>query len=317
MLYEDAGVNLRKADKVVEIVKKITLSRDVIGGFGGILDLSDILKNYRHPVLVSSTDGVWTKIKLALEVGYLEPIGIDLVAMCVNDILTLGATPLFFLDYYATGKIDEKTFEAVIQGIVEGLKISGGQLLGGETAELPGMIPVDVFDVAGFVVGVVEKDLIPQKENIAPGDRIWGIPSNGIHSNGFSLVRKIVKEAEIDLYEDYGTGEPIFREILKPTRIYVPEIKELLGKVEIKGMAHITGGGLNENVKRVIPESLDIEINWESWNVPWIFRKLQEWGNVPTEEMRRVFNIGIGYVIITPPSVNFDDFIEIGRVVEK
>ncbi len=317
MLYKDAGVNLERANKVVEIVKKITLSHDVIGGFGGIYDLSDILKNYRHPVLVTSTDGVGTKIKLALEVDYLEPIGIDLVAMCVNDILTLGASPLFFLDYYATGKINEKTFKVIIEGIIEGLKISGGQLLGGETAELPGMISSEIFDVAGFVVGVVEKDLIPRKESITAGDLIWGIPSNGIHSNGFSLVRKIIEEAGIDLYKDYGTGEPIYKEILKPTRIYVPEVKKLLGNVEIKGMAHITGGGLIENVKRVIPESLYIEIDWDSWNVPWIFRKLQEWGDVPTDEMRRVFNMGIGYVIITPPSVKLEGFFEIGRVTEK
>lgn len=317
MLYKDAGVNLEKANKVVEIVKNLTTSGDIIGGFGGIFDLSDILKNYEHPILVTSTDGVGTKIKLALEVDYLDPIGIDLVAMCVNDILTLGAMPLFFLDYFATGKINEKTFGKVIQGIVEGLKISGGQLIGGETAELSGMIASDVFDVAGFVVGVVEKDLIPRKESITSGDRIWGIPSNGIHSNGFSLVRKIIKGAGIDLYRDYGTGEPIFKEILKPTRIYVPDIKKLLGSVEIKGMAHITGGGLVENIKRVIPESLDIEIDWDSWDVPWIFKKLQEWGDVPTDEMRRVFNMGIGYAIITPPSVTFDEFLEIGRVAEK
>lgn len=317
MLYRDAGVNLEKANKVVEIVKDLTLSREIIGGFGGVFEIIDALKNYRHPVLVASTDGVGTKIKLALEVDYLDPIGIDLVAMCVNDILTLGARPLFFLDYYATGKIDNRIFKKIIGGIVKGLEISGGKLIGGETAELPGMISDDIFDVAGFVVGVAEKNLIPRKDSVVPGDRIWGLPSNGIHSNGFSLVRKILKDTGIDLYKDYGTGTPIFEEILKPTRIYVPDIENLLGQVEIKGMAHITGGGLVENVKRVVPDHLDVEINWDSWEVPWIFKKIQEWGDVPIEEMRRVFNMGIGYVVITPSTVNLQDFLEIGKVAKK
>ncbi len=316
MFYRDAGVNLDKASRVVEIVKNF--SREV-GGFGGIFDISGILKNFEEPVLVTSTDGVGTKIKLAVEANYLDPIGIDLVAMCVNDILTLGALPLFFLDYYATGKIDEKTFSEVIKGIKKGLEISGGILLGGETAELPGMIDVDIFDVAGFVVGIVEKKNMPDKGSIREGDTILGLPSSGLHSNGFSLVREVIRKAGINIFEDPGNG-PLYLELLKPTRIYVPEIKKLLG-MEIKGMAHITGGGLVENVERVIPENMRAEIDWSSWEVPWIFRKIQEWGDVPEDEMRRVFNMGIGYALITsrPEEIMevVPEFKVIGRVSRK
>ncbi len=295
MLYKDAGVNLDKAARVVDIARRYS---DRIGGFGGVFDISSI-KDFRNPVLVSSTDGVGTKIKLAIEADYLEPIGIDLVAMCVNDILTLGATPLFFLDYFATGKIDEKVFSEVLKGIKKGLDISGGILLGGETAELPGMISEEIFDVAGFVVGIVEKEHIPDKDRIESGDVILGLPSSGIHSNGYSLVRKIIQDARIDIFRDYGSGKPLYLELLTPTRIYVPEVKKLIGKYEIKGMAHITGGGLVENIQRVLPEGTEPDIDWSSWEIPWIFKKLQEWGNVPEHEMRRVFNLGIGYVVIT------------------
>ncbi len=299
MLYKDAGVNLNKAQKVVKIVKKLSLKRDIIGGFGGLFELGEVLKDYENPVLVSSTDGVGTKIKLALEANYLKPIGIDLVAMCVNDILTVGARPLFFLDYYATGRIDEKKFESIIRGINEGLKQSGGILLGGETAELPGMINEEIFDVAGFVVGIVDKNKIPCKENIKPGDVVLGLPSNGIHSNGFSLVRKVLRDRGIDIFRDYGTGQPLYRELLKPTRIYVKDILKVLDKIDIKGMAHITGGGLVENTERALPEGRSVEIYWDQIKIPWIFEFLMEKGDIPVEEMRRVFNMGVGFVVIT------------------
>ena len=299
MLYEDAGVNLNKAQKVVEIVKNLSLKEDKIGGFGGLFELGEILKDYENPVLVSSTDGVGTKIKLALEANYLKPIGIDLVAMCVNDILTVGARPLFFLDYYATGRIDEAKFESIIRGINEGLKQSGGILLGGETAELPGMIDEEIFDVAGFVVGIVDKNKIPRKEDIEPGDVVLGLPSNGIHSNGFSLVRKVLRDRGIDIFRDYGTGQPLYIELLKPTRIYVKDILKLLDKVDIKGMAHITGGGLVENTERALPEGRRVEIYWDRIKTPWIFEFLMEKGDIPVEEMRRVFNMGVGFVVIT------------------
>ncbi len=299
MLYEDAGVNLNKAPKVVEIVKNLSLKGDKIGGFGGLFELGEILKDYENPVLVSSTDGVGTKIKLALEANYLKPIGIDLVAMCVNDILTVGARPLFFLDYYATGRIDEAKFESIIKGINEGLKQSGGILLGGETAELPGMIDEEIFDVAGFVVGIVDKNKIPRKEDIEPGDVVLGLPSNGIHSNGFSLVRKVLRDRGIDIFRDYGTGQPLYRELLKPTRIYVKDILKLLDKVDIKGMAHITGGGLVENTERALPEGRRVEIYWDRIKTPWIFEFLMGKGGIPVEEMRRVFNMGVGFVVIT------------------
>ena len=297
MLYKDAGVNLKKAQKVVEIVKELTTNRDAIGGFGGIFELGEVLKEFENPVLVSSTDGVGTKIKLALEVDYLDPIGIDLVAMCVNDILTVGARPLFFLDYYATGKIDERVFKKIIKGINEGLKQSGGILLGGETAELPGMIDEGIFDVAGFVVGIVDKKNIPRIEEIKSGDVVLGLPSNGIHSNGFSLVRKVIEN--IDISKDYGTGRPLFEELLRPTRIYVKDILKLLKRVKIKGMAHITGGGFEENTLRALPEGAKLRIFWDKIKVPWVFNFLMEKGNIPIEEMRRVFNMGIGYVVIT------------------
>ncbi len=299
MLYKDAGVNLNKAQKVVEIVKNLSLKGDEIGGFGGLFELGEVLKYYEKPVLVSSTDGVGTKIMLALEANYLEPIGIDLVAMCVNDILTVGARPLFFLDYYATGRIDEVKFESIIKGINEGLKQSGGILLGGETAELPGMIDEEIFDVAGFVVGIVDKNRIPRKEDIKPGDVVLGLPSNGIHSNGFSLVRKVLKDKEIDIFMDYGTGQPLYIELLKPTRIYVKDILKLLDEVGIKGMAHVTGGGLVENTERALPEGRHVEIYWDQIKTPWIFEFLMEKGDIPVEEMRRVFNMGVGFVVIT------------------
>lgn len=302
--YRAAGVDLEKANLLVEIVKKYSSSlpqKGVLSGIGGYAGLFSLdLNNYKNPVLVSSTDGVGTKIKLAIKLGSHKGIGIDLVAMCVNDIITCGAKPLFFLDYLAFGKFEEKIFEELIAGIVEGCKISQCALLGGETAEMPGMYAPGDYDCAGFVVGIVEREKIIDGSTISIGDVLIGIPSSGLHSNGFSLVRKILEEKQISLdYIPEELGRPIGEVVLTPTKIYVPTMLTLTNKgYKIKGCAHITGGGFIDNLPRILPKNCKVIIEKNTWEKPVIFQLLQKWGEISEEEMYHVFNCGIGFVLI-------------------
>ncbi|QER41604.1 phosphoribosylformylglycinamidine cyclo-ligase [Thermodesulfobacterium sp. TA1] len=302
--YKEAGVDLEKANLLVDIVKKHTVGlsqKGVISGIGGYAGLFALdLNTYKNPVLVSSTDGVGTKIKLAIKAGFHKGIGIDLVAMCVNDIITCGAKPLFFLDYLAFGKFEEKIFEELIAGIVEGCKTSQCALLGGETAEMPGMYAPGDYDCAGFVVGIVERDKIIDGSTVSIGDVLLGIPSSGLHSNGFSLVRKILEEKNINLdYIPEELGKPIGEVVLTPTKIYVPVMVTLTNKgYNIKGCAHITGGGFIDNLPRILPQNCKAVIEKNSWEKPPVFKLFQTWGDISEEEMYRVFNCGIGLVLI-------------------
>ena len=305
--YKDAGVDIDAGNELIEKIKPIVKSTTrpgvmgSIGGFGGLFDLSQL--NYSNPVLVSGTDGVGTKLKLANMMNDHSTIGIDLVAMCVNDIIVLGAEPLFFLDYYACGHLETDEAAAVIGGIAEGCKQSGCALIGGETAEMPGMYARGDYDLAGFVVGAVEKDAALTGKDIQADDVIIGIASSGPHSNGYSLIRKILKINNTDLNEMLGE-RTIGEQLLQPTEIYVKPLLDLLDSaVEVKGIAHITGGGLMENISRVIPEGLAITIDLTSWDCVNIFTWLQEKGNLSDNEMLRTFNCGIGMVVI----VNKDD----------
>lgn len=303
--YKEAGVDLEKANLLVNIVKKHvkkisqTGVLSEIGGFAGLYALD--LSSYKNPILVSSTDGVGTKIKIAISAGSHKGIGIDLVAMCVNDIITYGAKPLFFLDYIAFGKFDEKIFEELIEGIVEGCSLSQCILLGGETAEMPGMYQIGDYDCAGFVVGIVERDKIIDGSEISIGDLIIGLASSGLHSNGFSLVRKVLFE-DHKLSLDYipeALGKPLGEVLLTPTKIYVPTLTTLLNKeVKIKGCAHITGGGFIDNISRILPRNSKAVIKKNSWEIPSIFTFIKDLGNISEEEMYRVFNCGIGFIII-------------------
>jgi len=300
--YKDAGVDIDAGNALIEKIKpsiKSTKRNGVmggIGGFGGLFDLSSL--NLKNPVLVSGTDGVGTKLKLANMMNDHTTIGIDLVAMCVNDIIVLGAEPLFFLDYYACGKLDTDEAAAVIRGIADGCKQSGCALIGGETAEMPGMYAKGDYDLAGFVVGAVEKDAALTGENIQADDVIIGIASSGPHSNGYSLIRKILEVNNTDLAEIVGE-KSIGSQLLQPTQIYVkPLLKLLDSAIEVNGIAHITGGGLMENISRVIPEDLAISINLNSWQSGVVFDWLQEKGNLSQTEMLRTFNCGIGMVVI-------------------
>ncbi len=303
--YKAAGVDLEKANRLVDIVKKITEKlpqRGVVSGIGGYAGLFSLdVSAYKNPILVSSTDGVGTKIKIAIMANEHKGIGIDLVAMCVNDIITCGAKPLFFLDYLAFGKFDEKVFTELIEGIGEGCQISQCTLLGGETAEMPGMYAPSDYDCAGFVVGIVERNEIIDGSSISIGDIIIGIASSGLHSNGFSLVRKIIfEEQKLNLdYIPEELGKPLGEVLLTPTKIYVPIIKTLLNRdLEIKGCAHITGGGFIDNLPRILPKNCKAVIEKNAWEKPAIFPFLQKLGNISEEEMYRVFNCGIGLVLI-------------------
>src|SRR5712691_7933561 len=289
--YRDAGVDIEAGDALVEAIKPFagrTLRPEVLAGIGGFGALCQIPKKYRHPVLVSGTDGVGTKLKLAFELGRHDTVGIDLVAMSVNDVLVQGAEPLFFLDYYACGKLDNRVATDVIRGIARGCELAGCALIGGETAEMPGMYPEGEYDLAGFCVGVVEKDRIVDARSIRPGDVILGLASSGPHSNGYSLIRKILERAK----------PPRGVDLLEPTRIYVKPVLKLLESVPVKGLAHITGGGLTGNVPRILPEKTKAVIEKVSWPRPPVFQWLQREGNVAEEEMHRVFNCGIGMVLV-------------------
>jgi phosphoribosylformylglycinamidine cyclo-ligase len=300
LTYRDAGVDIDAGDELVERIKpfaKRTLRPGVLAGIGGFGALFEMPKGYREPVLVSGTDGVGTKLKLAFELGRHDTIGIDLVAMSVNDILTLGAEPLFFLDYYACGKLDVDTASEVVKGIAIGCERAGCALIGGETAEMPGMYTPGEYDLAGFAVGVVEKSRIIDGCHITPGDVVLGLASDGVHSNGYSLVRRIIASHGGDLSGKLGNTS-IAELLLAPTRIYVRPVLEAMKCVTIKGLAHITGGGLLGNVPRVLKDDLTARIDSSAWERPPIFRWLEARGNVPEDEMLRVFNCGIGMAAI-------------------
>ena len=301
LTYRDAGVDIDAGDQLVENIKpyaRKTLRKGVLAGIGGFGALFEIARDrYREPVLVSGTDGVGTKLKLAFELNRHATIGIDLVAMSVNDILTCGAEPLFFLDYYACGKLDVATATDVVKGIAAGCEAAGCALIGGETAEMPGMYPGGEYDLAGFAVGIVEKSRIIDGSTIAEGDVVLGLASSGAHSNGYSLIRKIIAVKGIDLSGRLD-GRPLSDAILEPTRIYVKPVLKLLQAVAVKGLAHITGGGIVENVPRVLPEHLGARIERGAWPLPPLFRWLQEQGNVADAELHRVFNCGIGMAVV-------------------
>jgi len=299
--YRDAGVDIDAGDALVENIKpfaKRTMRPEVLGGIGGFGALVEISKKYREPVLVSGTDGVGTKLKLAFEWNRHDTVGIDLVAMSVNDILVQGAEPLFFLDYFACGKLDVPQATDVVKGIAAGCEQAGCALIGGETAEMPGMYPVGEYDLAGFAVGVVEKSQIITGKTIAAGDVVLGLASNGANSNGYSLVRKIVERATPDLDAVFDAGKTLRETIIAPTRIYVKPLLALMQQLTVKGMAHITGGGITENTPRVLPSDVVAEIDASSWPLPPLFKWLAHHGQVEMQEMYRTFNCGIGMVVI-------------------
>ena len=298
--YRDAGVDIDAGDALVERIKPLartTLRDGVLAGIGGFGALFEVPKRYREPVLVSGTDGVGTKLKLAFHMDRHDTVGIDLVAMSVNDILVQGAEPLFFLDYFACGKLHVDTAAAVVSGIAEGCRQAGCALIGGETAEMPGMYPDGEYDLAGFAVGAVEKSAIIDGRSIVAGDAVVALASSGPHSNGYSLIRRIVEVGRADLSADFH-GRPLGEALLAPTRIYVKPVLQLLGKVPVKGIAHITGGGIVENVPRVLPDGMKAVIRRASWNLPPVFTWLQTQGKVADAEMHRVFNCGIGMVLV-------------------
>ncbi len=302
LTYRDAGVDIDAGDALVDRIKPLaakTMRDGVMGGIGGFGALFEVPKKYQEPVLVSGTDGVGTKLRLAFEWDRHDTVGIDLVAMSVNDILVQGAEPLFFLDYFACGKLSVDTAAAVVGGIAKGCELSGCALIGGETAEMPGMYPDGEYDLAGFAVGAVEKAKIINGKNIGAGDKLIGLASSGAHSNGFSLIRKIIERAGAKPTDDFH-GQPFGDVVMAPTRLYVkPVLAALAAHGEaIKGLAHITGGGLLENVPRILQKGLSAKIHKNAWTLPPLFQWLQEQGNVADDEMHRVFNCGIGMVLI-------------------
>jgi phosphoribosylformylglycinamidine cyclo-ligase len=300
LTYAQAGVDIDAGDRLVENIKPLarrTLREGVLAGIGGFGALFEVPRRYREPVLVSGTDGVGTKLKLAFQLGYHDSVGIDLVAMSVNDILVQGAEPLFFLDYFACGKLDVDVATRVVGGIARGCEQAGCALIGGETAEMPGMYPTGEYDLAGFAVGVVEKSAIIDGSRIAPGDAVLGLASSGAHSNGYSLIRRILETSGADLSADFH-GRRFSDVIMAPTRIYVKPVLELMRQLEVKGLAHITGGGLTENVPRVLPDALTAEIERGAWPRAPLFDWLQNQGRVADQEMFRVFNCGIGMVVV-------------------
>ena len=302
LTYRAAGVDIDAGNAVVERIKplvKRTFRPEVMGGLGGFGGLFDLSGKYKEPVLVSGTDGVGTKLKLAQILGRHDTIGIDLVGMCVNDVLVQGAEPLFFLDYFATGKLDVETTVAVVGGIAKGCELAGCALIGGETAEMPDMYPPGEYDLAGFTVGAVEKSQMLGGEAIVAGDVILGVASSGPHSNGYSLVRKILDRAGSPLNLDVG-GAKLADALMAPTTIYVKPILDLLKQGTVHGMAHITGGGLKENIIRVVPEGLGVALDASTIVLPPVFDWLMREGNVAREEMWRTFNCGIGFTVILP-----------------
>ena len=300
MSYRDAGVDIDAGDALVEAIKpyaRRTMRPEVLTSIGGFGALVEISKKYREPVLVAGTDGVGTKLKLAFLLKRHDTVGIDLVAMSVNDILVQGAEPLFFLDYFACGKLDVATATDVIKGVARGCELAGCALIGGETAEMPGMYPAGEYDLAGFAVGVVEKSAIIDGSAICPGDAVLGLASSGAHSNGYSLIRAIIERVKPDLQADFH-GRPLAEVLLEPTRIYVKPLLALMQQIKVKGLAHITGGGLVENIPRALPGGVTAVLQRSAWPMPPLFNWLQQHGGVAAAEMHRVFNCGIGMTLI-------------------
>lgn len=302
--YAEAGVDIDAGNRTVDLIKEHIRSTNrpgVLGGIGGFGGLFSLAKGqYKEPILVASTDGVGTKLMVAFELDCHETIGIDLVAMCVNDILVQGAEPLFFLDYLAVGKLYPEKAAAIVKGIAQGCRQGGCALIGGETAEMPGLYAADDYDLAGFAVGIVDREKLIDGSQITAEDRIIGLASTGLHSNGYSLARKVLLEGN-----DLPPPEmaKIKEELLIPTKIYVPYVLPLLEKYPIKGMAHITGGGLTENLPRILPEGLDASLKMGSWDIPPIFPLIAKEGPVATEEMYRTFNMGIGFALVVSPEI--------------
>ncbi len=298
--YKDAGVDIDAGDALVERIKphaRRTMRPEVLAGIGGFGALIEISKKYREPVLVAGTDGVGTKLKLAFELNRHDTVGIDLVGMSVNDILVQGAEPLFFLDYFACGKLSLDTAEAVIAGIAQGCEQAGCALIGGETAEMPGMYVGGEYDLAGFAVGVVEKSRVIGGQNIMPGDVVLGLASSGAHSNGYSLIRKLIDSAGVGLKSDFH-GQPFAEAVMAPTRIYVKPILALIEQLTVKGMAHITGGGITGNLPRCLPDTVAARVDTRAWTRPPIFDWLKQAGQIDEVEMLRTFNCGIGLCVV-------------------
>jgi len=299
--YRDAGVDIDAGNALVKRISPVakrTQRAEVMGGLGGFGSLCRIPAGYRKPVLVAGTDGVGTKLRLAMTHNHHHTVGIDLVAMCVNDLIVGGAEPLFFLDYYATGKLDVDTAASVIEGIGRGCELAGCALVGGETAEMPGMYEGEDYDLAGFCVGVVEEEGIIDGSRLTPGDVLIGLAASGPHSNGFSLIRRILEQADsTDVEVD---GKPLIAALLEPTRIYVKNILAAISKFDVRALCHITGGGLPENLPRVMPAHTCADINTDSWTLPGVFQWLQEQGQVDAFEMYRTFNCGVGMVVAVP-----------------
>ena len=300
--YKDAGVDIDAGNALVENIKgavKRTTRPEVMGGLGGFGSVCQLPTGYKEPVLVAGTDGVGTKLRLAIDLEKHDTVGIDLVAMCVNDLIVQGAEPLFFLDYYATAKLDVAVASAVVEGIAEGCVQAGCALVGGETAEMPGMYHKGDYDIAGFCVGVAEKSRLIDGTNVAAGDQLIALGSSGAHSNGYSLVRKVLEVNNTNT-NDLLDGKPLAEHLLAPTKIYVKSVLELLKHVDVHALSHITGGGFWENIPRVLPESAQAIIDGNSWQWPSIFNWLQENGNISEHEMYRTFNCGVGMIIVVP-----------------
>jgi len=309
--YQKAGVDIEAGNQLIKKIAPFAAATRrpgadaSLGGFGGLFDLK--AAGFNDPILVSGTDGVGTKLLLAIESQRYREVGIDLVAMCVNDVLVQGAEPLFFLDYFATGALDQEAAAGVIEGVAEGCRQAGAALIGGETAEMPGMYAPGHFDVAGFCVGAVERSqILPQTDNLKPGDVLVGLPSSGAHSNGFSLIRKLIGEADIDLNSDAPFGGRWSDVLLAPTRIYVEELRPLLHAGQLKALAHITGGGLVENVPRVLPSGLVPRYDEAALPKPDLFAWLQDQGDLSDQELRTVFNCGVGMVLVVDPATLTD-----------
>lgn len=331
--YKDAGVDIDAGEALVSRIKsvaKATSRPEVMGGLGGFGALCRIPAGYKSPLLVSGTDGVGTKLKLALQLNRHETIGQDLVAMCVNDLLVCGAEPLFFLDYYATGKLDVDTAATVISGIGDGCQLANCALIGGETAEMPGMYQDEDYDLAGFCVGVVEESEVITGDNVQQGDVLIALASSGAHSNGYSLIRKVIEVTGTDVASEKLGECSLADALMAPTRIYVKSVNALqksLGNANIHAMAHITGGGLTENLPRVLPENLAAQIDTSSWTLPEVFQWLQKGGNIETLEMYRTFNCGVGFILVIPAdkaeqamselSASGETVWKIGEIIER
>jgi phosphoribosylformylglycinamidine cyclo-ligase len=298
--YKDAGVDIEAGNRLVDRIKsvaKATKRPEVTSNLGGFGAMFELPSGYQQPVLVSGTDGVGTKLRLAIDAGIHDKVGIDLVAMCVNDLIVQGAEPLFFLDYYATGKLDIDTAASVVTGIGEGCLQSNCSLIGGETAEMPGMYEGEDYDLAGFCVGIVEKSKVIDGSQVKTGDQLIGLASSGPHSNGYSLIRKIIEVSGADLNQEFD-GKTLAETLLEPTKIYVKSVLKLIEKINLKALSHITGGGLLENIPRVLPANTCAQIDQSSWQQPAIFNWLQQNGNVKSNEMYKTFNCGVGMVLV-------------------